>query len=561
MDEMLKTWKEPVPGSMDTRPVFPPEITRPIENALIKARTSALQQEQLRSQQQGYGLGRPLPAPYRNTPTPPGAGRLLPHQAPPGYAANYNQQQYPPPSSGQQAYPPGVIQQFPPPTTTYPPTHSQYPPNGQPYPTSDQQYPPNNQQLPSGSQLYPPTNQQYLPPSINSPYLPNNQPNPPNNVQQFPPSNGEQYGSYSNVQPQGLPQVSVYRLSQYTIMLTKTKRPPSQQYSQPPSVVPSWQPPSQKYGTPESTVDTLNKDIADLIAISKEDFKNNYWDSSIQTRLKALLDLQTILSSQQLPTDQIALIKNQVAQLSEAAHSSVPQAAHPQPTPPPASVVEAQPPAQQPSLSSLLGPGALAALLARQSATQQPPLSQPVTLVRSPAQSVQLVFSAPAATPSVSTPVPDPGSLLERLRAAGILQCGTPATSTPALTLNALARKLPAGFPPAPFINTPPNASRTPLAEIPNDVVLKPASLKLEVSHLHCVVCLLTLLSGPDLILYSVSTRNLVSHATSADDASTVTKKARRRKQLTWTGISSLLIECLMQCSEVSTVAGTLMNW
>ena len=267
-------------------------------------------------------------------------------------------------------------------------------------------------------------------------------------------------------------------LSQYTIMLTKTKRPPSQQYSQPPSVVPSWHAQSQKYGAPESAVDTLNKDIADLIAISKEDFKNNYWDSSIQTRLKALLDLQTILSSQQLPTDQIALIKNQVAQLSEAAHSPVPQAAHPQPTPPPAPVV-AQPPAQQPSLSSLLGSGALAALLARQSATPQPPPSQPATLIRSPAQSVQPVFSAPAATPSVSNPVPDPGSLLERLRAAGILQSGTPATSTPALTLNALAGKLPLGFPPAPFINTPPNASRTPLAEIPNDVVLKPTSLKL----------------------------------------------------------------------------------
>ncbi|KAA8647511.1 putative mRNA cleavage factor complex component Pcf11 [Aspergillus tanneri] len=58
LDEMLKTWKEPVPGSLDTRPVFPPEITRSIENALIKARTAALQQQQARGQQEILSRGR-----------------------------------------------------------------------------------------------------------------------------------------------------------------------------------------------------------------------------------------------------------------------------------------------------------------------------------------------------------------------------------------------------------------------------------------------------------------------------------------------------------------------
>ncbi|EAW07988.1 putative mRNA cleavage factor complex component Pcf11 [Aspergillus clavatus NRRL 1] len=58
LDEMLKTWKEPVPGSLDTRPVFPPEITRSIESALIKARTAALQQQQARSQQDVLNRGR-----------------------------------------------------------------------------------------------------------------------------------------------------------------------------------------------------------------------------------------------------------------------------------------------------------------------------------------------------------------------------------------------------------------------------------------------------------------------------------------------------------------------
>lgn len=101
MDEMLKTWKEPVPGSIDTRPVFPPEVTRPIENALIKARTSALQQEQLRSQQQLMNRGRSAvgQAPYRNTPTPPNQSRQ-PLYPPPGHSGY--PQQYPPPANGQQ---------------------------------------------------------------------------------------------------------------------------------------------------------------------------------------------------------------------------------------------------------------------------------------------------------------------------------------------------------------------------------------------------------------------------------------------------------------------------
>lgn len=104
MDEMLKTWKEPVPGSIDTRPVFPPEVTRPIENALIKARTSAVQahQEHLRSQQQIMGRGRPAmpPTPFRETPTPPGALRQQ-ITTPQGYPPSYNHQQYAPPASGQ----------------------------------------------------------------------------------------------------------------------------------------------------------------------------------------------------------------------------------------------------------------------------------------------------------------------------------------------------------------------------------------------------------------------------------------------------------------------------
>jgi pre-mRNA cleavage complex 2 protein Pcf11 len=103
MEEMLKTWKEPVPGSMDTRPVFPIEITRPIENALIKARTSALQanQEYARNQQQMLNRGRPGMAavPYRDTPTPPNALRQ-PQYPTTGYPSDYAQQ-YPTTQSAQ----------------------------------------------------------------------------------------------------------------------------------------------------------------------------------------------------------------------------------------------------------------------------------------------------------------------------------------------------------------------------------------------------------------------------------------------------------------------------
>ena len=95
MEEMLRTWKDPVPGSMDTRPVFSHELVRPIENALMKARALSMPQP-------GLIPGRPRSAvPHRDTPTPP--GMRGPGVAPPGY----QNPAYPP--NGQQMPP----QQFP----------------------------------------------------------------------------------------------------------------------------------------------------------------------------------------------------------------------------------------------------------------------------------------------------------------------------------------------------------------------------------------------------------------------------------------------------------------
>ena len=56
----------PSPGSLDPRAVFPAETIRSIGNALIKARTVAVQaqrQQQSRAQQEMMALGRPMATP------------------------------------------------------------------------------------------------------------------------------------------------------------------------------------------------------------------------------------------------------------------------------------------------------------------------------------------------------------------------------------------------------------------------------------------------------------------------------------------------------------------
>ncbi|KAI5305992.1 hypothetical protein KEM56_002615 [Ascosphaera pollenicola] len=77
--EMLKTWKEPVPGSLDTRPVFPVDITRNIDNALLKVKINALQKtrENTRAHQGIADQHRPSTQYWRATPTP------QPYVAPP----------------------------------------------------------------------------------------------------------------------------------------------------------------------------------------------------------------------------------------------------------------------------------------------------------------------------------------------------------------------------------------------------------------------------------------------------------------------------------------------
>jgi pre-mRNA cleavage complex 2 protein Pcf11 len=67
MEVLLKSWKQPTPLSRDPRPVLPGEITREIENALIKYRTVAFQAQQ---QARHYSSQMPSRGPqYRDSPT------------------------------------------------------------------------------------------------------------------------------------------------------------------------------------------------------------------------------------------------------------------------------------------------------------------------------------------------------------------------------------------------------------------------------------------------------------------------------------------------------------
>jgi pre-mRNA cleavage complex 2 protein Pcf11 len=90
MDEMLKTWKEPVPGSISTKPVFPPEHVRPIEMALIGARNAAYAANQ-NSFRPGGRPAAVVAPPHRETPTPPNIARPpSTHQQPPYHAPPHN---------------------------------------------------------------------------------------------------------------------------------------------------------------------------------------------------------------------------------------------------------------------------------------------------------------------------------------------------------------------------------------------------------------------------------------------------------------------------------------
>ncbi|OAA73878.1 mRNA cleavage factor complex component Pcf11 [Cordyceps fumosorosea ARSEF 2679] len=304
MEDMLRTWKDPVPGSMDTRPVFSHELVRPIENALMRAHAASIPQNAM------AGRGRGVLMPHRNTPTPPNMR---------GYPTHGGQGQMP---------------------------------NGGPVP--DQ-------------------------------YQGHNAPN--NHYRQITPQAVQSQGSY----------------------------PPPGQYGA---------------GAPGTNVDKLNQDIQNLIVATQVEFSQNPHDAGIQIRLKALMDLQSVVQKSALPPDQLELIKNKVTELAAVTRPSMAPSYGGQnllPAQPPLGQFQqvAQPPAPpanqvpqgQVSLDALLGQGALAALMARtgsnsNNTTPNPPGSG---AIRSPPP-------APAQPPKPAAAAPTNAlSVLDRLRQAGLL--------------------------------------------------------------------------------------------------------------------------------------------
>lgn len=206
---------------------------------------------------------------------------------------------------------------------------------------------------------------------------------------------------------------------------------------------------------PGSSLETLKNDIANLIVGAKTEFARNPFDGSSQGRLKTLLDLQNLLSTQQISQSELALIREQVAQqmISQPhAQSNAP----PTPVPMPVRQVALPPSAPAPFAQSS-GPNDLAALLSassRQNSTPHPQIS-------------------PTPPPTTSAK-PDPTSLIEQLRAAGILPGAS--SSSPALPKATTTSTTPLSQIPYVGNNLPP---RQALADLPNDVQLKVASLKM----------------------------------------------------------------------------------
>lgn len=350
MEEMLKTWTQPVTGSLDTRPVFNPDLIRPIENALMKFKQATMPQGPI------PGRPRSAVAGQRDTPTPPG-GRAF--GRPPGGHHNGH--------AGPYAMHPG---------------------------------------------------------------------NPQHQV------------SAASTCIQG---ASTDRLEQVTYSNNGTPQPthPSYPYQAPAQSLPV----SAVGGSNEA----LSRDIANLIVAMKAEQAQNPGDASIHPRLKALGDLQGIMQASTLPPDQLELIRNKVTELAAVtmrALSATPNNVPPpqaRPTPPQSQPVAPPPVAAAPvpggvSLDSLLGPGALAALMARgssatpQNSTPQPSApAYPAAAIRSPQAPPAQPFQPPPASSSSN-----PMALLDQLRQAGLLK--TPASAAPA------AAAPPSAQPPQPVI-------------------------------------------------------------------------------------------------------------
>ena len=253
---------------------------------------------------------------------------------------------------------------------------------------------------------------------------------------------------------------------------------------------------------PSTTLDSLFREIDNLIDRYKHSFANNFDDSETRTKLHALLQLQGVLRSQKLQPHEVEAIRAQLAQLAVAPlsaptpnsytyHPTSAAAPYPAPSSPPAYLPPptptqystppvasaASPPVQQPQsdLSSLLNSNALASILASVKA-QQPAPTPPIAEASVPQPQTQ--YSQPPSTP-VTVATAQPNSLIASLRAAGVLP---PVGSTPVngfvdSSTDSLYSSSPAPIPTPTFSFRAP--TQPPTTSPQNDVELNSASLKM----------------------------------------------------------------------------------
>lgn len=212
----------------------------------------------------------------------------------------------------------------------------------------------------------------------------------------------------------------------------------------------------------------LHRDIENLIGTARAEFAANPFDVSIQQRLKALLDLQAILQRQQLPPDQLKLVRDQVSALAPPKPAAAQPYSHPSvpipniSTPPTQPIPQATP---QPNLAALLNPNTLASLIQATANRQQ---STPTPAVAGIIPQIQ-----PSATPQpAATPVAE-NPLIASLRARGLLP-PVPSTGTPpAGTSFSLPLLVPGQTPPA-LVSTPQSTT-----DITINVHMSTASIKM----------------------------------------------------------------------------------
>lgn len=218
---------------------------------------------------------------------------------------------------------------------------------------------------------------------------------------------------------------------------------------------------------------------------ARNEFVTNPYDVNVQTKLKALLDLQTILKSQQVPSDQKLLIKEQVRQLSEAAKAArLPQRTI-SPTPVVASTPQPFVPPPPPPIN--ISTDTLAQLLASTQPARNPTPTIPQATPMPQYTGLASLLAPPPVPPTLQVIHQQPAvenSLMASLRAAGLLPANAPNSGSFAVPQPPGMLALP--FPPQQFqLPRPPvnlaQPVRPALAEVKNDVQLTTASLKMRV--------------------------------------------------------------------------------